>query len=70
MDPSVLYIIVQLANNEVRTATSFPTGSVEACQKTARAMPRGNFESYYLRAGAKSVRFYCAPGHKPLVIAR
>jgi hypothetical protein len=70
MDPSVLYIIVQLANNEVRTATYFPTGSVAECRKTARTLPRGNFESYYLRAGAKSVRFYCAPGDKTIVIAR
>ena len=69
-DATTLYVIVILANGDVRTAIDFPLGSVERCQRASRdVFFRGRIVNDSLRAGAKSVMFYCAPWPKTLVIA-
>ena len=68
MDASTLYVIVQLANGDIRTADTIPLGSVARCQENKQG--HDSLVNHYLRAGAKSVMFYCAPHSKRLVIAR
>ena len=71
MNATTLYVIVALANGDVHTADVFPLGSVQRCEEAARdVFLRGRIVNDYLRAGAKSVMFYCAPRDKTLVIAR
>lgn len=71
MDAATLYVIVQLANGEVRTAGTYSLGSVERCQEAKSDVYfRGRINDRRLRAGAKSVMFYSAPPDKTLVIAR
>ena len=71
MDAATLYVIITLANGEVRTADHTPLGSVQRCQEARRDVySRERITNDHLRAGAKSVRFYCAPWPKPIVIAR
>jgi hypothetical protein len=71
MDATTLYTIVLLANGDVRTADFVSLGSLQRCQE-ARREPffRGRIVNDQMRAGAKSVMFYCAPWPKLLVIAR
>ena len=71
MDATTLYIIVALAGGDLHTADVYPVGSAERCQRAARdAFFRDRIVSDHMRAGAKSVMFYCAPWPKTLVIAR
>lgn len=70
MDAATLYVIVMLANGDVRTATYFPWPDNRHCPDAARDMAHGRIANDYLRTGAKSVMFYCAPRSKTLVIAR
>ena len=71
MAATTLYVILTLANGDVRTADFYPLGSVQRCQEAARdVFFRRRIVNDYLRAGAKSVTFYCAPRSKRLVIAR
>jgi hypothetical protein len=71
MDAMTLFVIVTLANGEVRTVDKYPAILTrEPCHVVARKMPHGDAHNWYLRAGAKQVMFYCAPTEKPLVIAR
>ena len=70
MDAAVLYVIVMLANGDLRGATYFPWADNQACAEAASGMAHGVVANRYLRAGAKSVMFYCAPRPKRVVIAR
>lgn len=71
MDATTLYVIIMLANGDVRTADLYPLGSVQRCREAARAVVfRDRITNDHLRAGAKSVMFYCAPWPKLLRIAR
>ena len=69
MDPSTIYVVVQLANGEVKPAEAFPLGDSVRCQDMVKTPPLSITE-YYRRIGAKSVKFYCAPLPKDIVIAR
>ena len=71
MDAATLYVIIALAGGDVHTADVFPLGSAQRCQGAARdVFFRGRIVNDHMRAGAKSVMFYCAPWPKTLVIAR
>ena len=70
MGATTLYVIVLLTNGDLRGATYFPWADNQACAEAARGMGHGAVANRYLRAGAKSVMFYCAPPVRPLVIAR
>jgi hypothetical protein len=70
MDATILYMIVELQNGELRTIDHYPTGSVARCREIERNVPSGAFVTAYMRAGAKAVRWYCAPRDKTLIIAR
>lgn len=59
MDATTLYIIVQLANGDVRTALEWP--SDRGCSAAAQGMHHSRIANAHLSAGAKSVMFYCAP---------
>jgi hypothetical protein len=60
-----------LANGDVRTADAVSLGSAERCQEATRdVFYNGRVTDRHMRAGAKSVMFYCAPWPKLLVIAR
>ena len=73
MDATTLYVIIALANGELRTVDTIPQPSNrQSCTTTAqRARYDGAWTNFYVtRAGAKSVLIYCAPRSKTLVIAR
>jgi hypothetical protein len=59
MDASTPYIIVQLANGDVRTAMEWP--GAHDCKVGARDLRHSKIANDHLSAGAKSVMFYCAP---------
>ena len=59
MDATTLYIIVQLANGDVRTAMEWP--SDRGCSVAVQSMHHSRIANAHLWAGAKSVMFYCAP---------
>ena len=70
MDATILYVIVMLANREVRTADFVSLGSLERCQEARRDVhSRARSTNDHMRAGAKSVMFYCAPWPKTIVCA-
>ena len=60
MDPSTLYVMVDLANGEGRTVHTYPLGDKVQCQDVVKTPPLSITE-YYRRSGARSVKFYCAP---------
>jgi hypothetical protein len=70
MDALTLFVIVQLANGEVRTVHATPMPMNRSCTEAAENLHHGYIANHYLRAGAKRVMFYCAPTAKPLRIAR
>ena len=59
MDLVTLYVIVQLANGDVRTAMEWP--GEHDCKVGARDLRHSKIANDHLSAGAKSVMFYCAP---------
>ena len=59
MDAATLYVIVLLANGDVRTALEWP--SDRGCSVAAQGMHHSRIANAHLWAGAKSVMFYCAP---------
>ena len=67
-----LYVIVLLANGDVRTAGANPTPSYSNCTVEAKTQRHGWLADDFRRRGVKSVMFYCAPPRRPrtLVIAR
>jgi len=71
MKALALFVIVQLANGELRTVHSYPAiTNREPCHVIAREMTHGGVANDYMRAGAKRVLFVCAPPSRPIVIAR
>ena len=71
MAATTLYVIVMLANGDVRTADFYPLGSVQRCQEATRDMFfRDRITNDYLRVSAKTVMLYCAPHSKTLIFAR
>jgi hypothetical protein len=69
MDAMTLFVIVQLASGEVRTADYTRMPLNRSCTEAAQSA-RVHRTGYWMRAGAKRVMFYCAPTERPLVIAR
>ena len=69
MDAATLYVVVQLAEGDMHTVHTYPLGDKTQCQDVVKTPPLSITE-YYRRSGAKSVRFYCAPLPKDIVIGR
>jgi hypothetical protein len=69
MDAATIYVVVQLANGEVKPAEAFPLGDTVRCQEMLHTPPLSITE-YYRRIGAKSVKFYCAPTPNGMATAR
>lgn len=57
MDATTLYVIVLLANRDIRTADVIPLGNVQRCQEATQQMRHGWINNY-LRARGKSVMLF------------